>query len=105
MPSSLSVNLLTSWPTGIGWFEEDHFITGLGAIAGRGTASGTAESSALSAVNFAGHPGCWALACGTASGSIASLGFPGLLPFDAASGKYAFRVIFRPTTLFTAGNT
>jgi hypothetical protein len=105
MPSSLSVNLYTSWPTGIAWYEEDHFIAGLGAITGRGTASGTAESSAESAVNFAGHPGCWALSCGTASASIASLGFPGLLDFSATGGKYAFRLVFRPTTLFTAGNT
>lgn len=105
MPSSLSVNLYTSWPTGSAWFEEDHFVTGLGAITGRGTASGTGAASALSAVNFAGHPGCWSLTSGTASGALASLGFPGLLDFSATSGKYAFRTVFRPTTLFTAGNT
>lgn len=105
MPSSLSVNLYTSWPTGLSWYEEDHFIAGLGAITGRGTVSGTAESSAESAVNIAGHPGLWALASGTASASLASLGFPGLLDFSATGGKYAFRLVFSPHTLFTGGNT
>jgi hypothetical protein len=102
---SLSSPLLTYWPSPITWAEEDHFISGLGAITGRGTASGTGESSAELASTVAGHPGIWKLACGTASASIASLGFPGLLSFANTDGKYAFRSIISPQSLFSAGNT
>ena len=105
MPSSLSTNLYTSWPTGLNWFEEDHFMNGTGAATGRGTVSGTAETSSQSATTIAGHPGIWSLVSGTASASLASLGFPGLQSFSNSSGKYAFRMVFQPLTLFNAGNT
>lgn len=102
MASALSTPLYAYWPNGISWFEEDHFIAGLGAITGRGTTSGAGAASALSTTQVAQHPGIWTLTGGTAAG-VASIAFPGAYSFASGTGKIGFRVLFlTPATLYTS---